>query len=290
MKKSACRSASSTCGPDPWEGIEQRYARGDRVKGRIASITDYGAFVELEPDVEGLIHITEMTWSRRLRHPSKAVKVGEEVACVVLKVSPEDRRVSLSLKQLNADPWQSLGEEFQVGKIVAGRVRNVTTYGAFVEIREGIDGLAHVSDLTWDSRVKNPKEVVRKGQEIKAVILHVDRKNRRLSLGLKQLEPDAWDSFLSKNAAGDKVPGLVTRVAKFGAFVEVAPGVEGLCHNSQIPRKARKGEQALQVGKRYPFEILRVNELDRKIGLRCESAAPLVVESNGSAEGADETS
>ena len=276
--------------PDPWEGIEQRYARGDRVKGRIASITDYGAFVELEPDVEGLIHITEMTWSRRLRHPSKAVKVGEEVACVVLKVSPEDRRVSLSLKQLNADPWQSLGEEFQVGKIVAGRVRNVTTYGAFVEIREGIDGLAHVSDLTWDSRVKNPKEVVRKGQEIKAVILHVDRKNRRLSLGLKQLEPDAWDSFLSKNAAGDKVPGLVTRVAKFGAFVEVAPGVEGLCHNSQIPRKARKGEQALQVGKRYPFEILRVNELDRKIGLRCESAAPLVVESNGSAEGADETS
>ncbi len=276
--------------PDPWEGIEQRYARGDQVKGRVASITDYGAFVELEPDVEGLIHITEMTWSRRLRHPSKAVKVGEEVACVVLKVSLDDRRIALSLKQLNPDPWQSLGEEFQVGKIVEGRVRNVTTYGAFVEIREGIDGLAHVSDLTWDNNVKNPKEIVRKGQEIKTVILHVDRKNRRLSLGLKQLEPDAWDSFLSENAAGDKVPGLVTRIAKFGAFVEVAPGVEGLCHNSQIPRKARKGGQALQVGKRYPFEILRVNELDRKIGLRCESAVPLAVESNGPAEGAAETS
>ncbi len=270
--------------PDPWEGIEQRYARGARVKGRVASITDYGIFVELGPNVEGLIHITEMTWSRRLRHPSKSVKVGEEVTCVVLKMSPEDRRISLSLKQLNPDPWQSLGEEFQVGKIVEGRVRNVTTYGAFVEIREGIDGLVHVSDLTRDSRVKNPKEIVRKGQEIKTVILNVDQKNRRLSLGVKQLEPDAWDSFFSEHATGDKVSGLVTRVAKFGAFVEVAPGVEGLCHNSQIPRNARKGRQALQVGKRYPFEILRVNELDRKIGLHCENAVPLTVESNGSAQ------
>ena len=275
--------------PDPWKGIEQRYGQGERVKGRVASITDYGAFVELEPDVEGLIHITEMSWSRRLRHPSKLLKAGEEVDCVVLKVNPEDRRISLSVKQLNPDPWQSLGEEFQVGKIVAGRVRNVTTYGAFVEIREGIDGLAHVSDLTWDSSVKNPKEVVRKGQEINTVILHVDRKNRRLSLGVKQLEPDAWDSFLSQNAAGDKVSGVVTRVAKFGAFVEVAPGVEGLCHNSQIPRKARKSRQALQVGKRYSFDILRVNELDRKIGLRCESTVPLAGEQQDAAPGAGQT-
>ena len=274
--------------PDPWEGIEQRYAKGSRVKGAVASINDYGAFVELERDVEGLIHITEMTWSRRLRHPSKTLKVGDEIECVVLKANPEERRISLSLKRLQPDPWQSLGEEFQVGKTVEGRVRNVTTYGAFVEIREGIDGLAHLSDMTWNSRIKSPKEIVRKGQEIKTVILHVDRKNRRLSLGIKQLEPDAWDTFLSENATGDKVAGLVTRIAKFGAFVEVAPGVEGLCHSSQIPRKARRGGQALQVGKRYLFAILRINESGRKIGLRCESAAPLEDEPQEPAEAAAE--
>ncbi len=262
--------------PDPWDAIEKRFAIGDRVKGRVASVTDYGAFLELEAGVEGLIHITEMTWSRRLRHPSKVVGVGQEVESVVLKVSPEDRRISLSLKQLNPDPWKSLGEEFQVGKIVEGRVRNVTTYGAFVEIREGIDGLVHISDLTWDTRVKNPKDAVRKGQDVKTVILHVDQKNRRLSLGVKQLEPDAWDTFLSENATGDIVTGQVTRIAKFGAFVEVALGVEGLCHNSQIPRSGKKGAPALQVGKRYKFEILRVNEIDRKIGLRCESSKALV--------------
>ena len=275
--------------PDPWEGIEQRYAKGSRVKGAVASISDYGAFVELERDVEGLIHITEMTWSRRLRHPSKTLKVGDEIECVVLKANPEDRRISLSLKRLQPDPWQSLGEEFQVGKTVEGRVRNVTTYGAFVEIREGIDGLAHLSDMTWNNRIKNPKEIVRKGQEIKTVILHVDRKNRRLSLGIKQLEPDAWDTFLSENATGDKVAGLVTRIAKFGAFVEVAPGVEGLCHSSQIPRKTRRGGQALQVGKRYLFAILRINESGRKIGLRCENAAPLEDEPQEPAEAAAET-
>ncbi len=262
--------------PDPWDAIEKRFAIGDRVKGRVASVTDYGAFLELEAGVEGLIHITEMTWSRRLRHPSKVVGVGQEVESVVLKVSPEDRRISLSLKQLNPDPWKSLGEEFQVGKIVEGRVRNVTTYGAFVEIREGIDGLVHVSDLTWDTRIKNPKDAVRKGQDVRTVILHVDQKNRRLSLGVKQLEPDAWDTFLSENATGDIVTGQVTRIAKFGAFVEVALGVEGLCHNSQIPRSGKKGVPGLQVGKRYKFEILRVNEIDRKIGLRCESSKALV--------------
>ena len=261
--------------PDPWDAIEERFALGDRVKGRVASVTDYGAFLELEPGVEGLIHITEMTWSRRLRHPSKVVTVGEDVESVVLKVSREDRRISLSLKQLNPDPWKALGEEFQVGKIVEGRIRNVTTYGAFVEIAEGIDGLVHVSDLTWDTRVKNPKDAIRKGQDVKTVILHVDEKNRRLSLGIKQLEPDAWDTFLSQHATGDTVTGQVTRIAKFGAFVEVGMGVEGLCHNSQIPRGGKKGSATLQVGRRYKFEILRINEIDRKIGLRCEDSEPL---------------
>jgi len=261
--------------PDPWDAIEERFALGDRVKGRVASVTDYGAFLELEPGVEGLIHITEMTLSRRLRHPSKVVTIDENVESVVLKVSREDRRISLSLKQLNPDPWQTLGEEFQVGKIVEGRILNVTTYGAFVEIAEGIDGLVHVSDLTWDTRVKNPKDAIRKGQDVKTVILRVDEKNRRLSLGIKQLEPDAWDTFLSQHATGDTVTGLVTRIAKFGAFVEVGMGVEGLCHNSQIPRGGKKGSATLQVGRRYQFEILRVNEIDRKIGLRCEDSEPL---------------
>lgn len=261
--------------PDPWDAIEERFTLGDRVKGRVASVTDYGAFLELEPGVEGLIHISEMTWSRRLRHPSKVVTVGKDIESVVLKVSREDRRISLSLKQLNPDPWQALGDEFQIGKIVEGRIRNVTTYGAFVEIAEGIDGLVHVSDLTWDTRVKNPKDAIRKGQDVKTVILHVDEKNRRLSLGIKQLEPDAWDAFLSQHATGDTVTGQVTRIAKFGAFVEVGMGVEGLCHNSQIPRGGKKGSATLQVGRRYQFEILRVNEIDRKIGLRCEDSEPL---------------
>lgn len=257
--------------PDPWITIADRYKEGDRITGKVASVTDYGAFVELEPGVEGLIHVSEIDWSRRPKHPSKTFTPGSATGAVVLGVKPADRRISLSFKRLAPDPWDQYGESLEVGLVVEGVVRRITTYGLFVEIVEGIEGLVHVSDLSWDTRNRNPREVARKGQKINTVILHVDTESRRLSLGVKQLEPDAWDTFLSQNAVGDTIPGLVRRLVKFGAFVELAPGVEGLCHRSQSPQ----GRHALQSGERYHFRILNVDEQSRRIGLRCDRAVPL---------------
>ena len=220
--------------PDPWETIGERYPKGSRAIGRVVSVTDYGAFVELEPGVEGLIHISEMTWSRRMKHPTKVVKAGDQVETVVLEVKPRERRVSLGIKQLEADPWTTVADRYAIGSVVEGRVRKLTDFGAFVEIEEGIDGLVHISDLSWTKRVKHPSEVVKKGQLVQAVILNIDAPNRRLSLGVKQLHPDAWESFFRAHQVGDVVRGRVCRACNFGVFVELAPGVEGLCHRSEI--------------------------------------------------------
>jgi len=260
---------------DPWATVEERFHEGDKVTGKVASVTDYGAFVELEPGVEGLIHITEMSWSKRLKHPSKVVQEGQEVDSVVLKVQPQQRRISLSLKQIEPDPWSAVGGSYQVGSVVEGRVRNVTTYGVFVEIDEGVDGLIHVSDLSWDSRVRNPKEVVKKGQQLRAVVLNVDIENRRMSLGVKQLEPDIWETFFTSHVIGEIVAGRPSRMVKFGAFVELAPGVEGLCHNSEMPARRGRGKGGLQVGKAYEFEIIKMDEFEKRVGLRCLSYDPL---------------
>lgn len=257
--------------PDPWISIGERMKKGDRVTGKVTSVTDYGAFVELEPGVEGLIHVTEIDWSRRPKHPSKTFSPGSETEALVLGVKPADHRVSLSFKRLTPDPWDQYGPSLEVGLVVEGTVRRITTYGLFVEIVEGIEGLVHVSDLSWDTRARNPRTAAQKGQSINTVILHTDVENRRLSLGLKQLEPDTWDTFLSQYAVGDTVPGEVRRLVKFGAFVELAPGVEGLCHRSQSPQ----GRNGLQAGLRYSFDILNVNESARRIGLRCRRAVPL---------------
>jgi len=255
--------------PDPWETAAERYPVGSRVVGRVMSITDYGAFVELEPGIEGLIHITEMTWSRRLKHPSKVVKVGDQVQAVVLSVQPAERRISLGIKQLEPDPWTTVEQRYSVGSIVEGRVRKLTDFGAFVEIEEGIDGLVHISDLSWSKRVKHPSEVLKKGQVVQAVVLHIDGANRRLSLGIKQLQPDAWETFFRSHQVGDVVRGRVTRAATFGVFVELAEGVEGLCHNSEIPGAAQrpKGEPPLEIGKEYDFKIIRLSEAEKRIGL-----------------------
>jgi small subunit ribosomal protein S1 len=255
--------------PDPWETAAERYPVGSRVVGRVMSITDYGAFVELEPGIEGLIHITEMTWSRRLKHPSKVVKVGDQVQAVVLSVQPAERRISLGIKQLEPDPWTTVEQRYSVGSIVEGRVRKLTDFGAFVEIEEGIDGLVHISDLSWSKRVKHPSEVLKKGQVVQAVVLHIDGANRRLSLGIKQLQPDAWETFFRSHQVGDVVRGRVTRAATFGVFVELAEGVEGLCHNSEIPGAAErpKGEPPLEIGKEYDFKIIRLSEAEKRIGL-----------------------
>jgi small subunit ribosomal protein S1 len=261
--------------PDPWDSIQERYPGGSKVIGRVVSVTDYGAFVELEPGVEGLIHISEMTWSRRMKHPSKVVKAGDQVEAVVLDVKPRERRVSLGIKQLEADPWTTVADRYAIGSVVEGRVRKLTDFGAFIEIEEGIDGLVHISDLSWTKRVKHPSEVVKKGQLVQAVILNIDAPNRRLSLGVKQLQPDAWESFFRAHQVGDVVRGRVCRACNFGVFVELAPGVEGLCHRSEIPTASdrRHDEPSLPIGEEMDFKVVKLNEPEKKIGLSIRALA-----------------
>jgi small subunit ribosomal protein S1 len=255
--------------PDPWEGVAQRYAVNQRVVGRIVNVTDYGAFVELEPGVEGLIHVTEMTWSRRMKHPAKVVSPGDQVEAVVLEVHAKDRRISLGLKQLEPNPWTTIEDRYSVGSVVEGRVRNMTDFGAFVEIEEGIDGLVHVSDLSWTKRIKHPSEVLRKGQIVQAVILAIDAKAHRLSLGIKQLQPDAWEKYFQTHHIGDMVHGRISRLAGFGAFIELAEGVEGLCHYSEVPGYTGRKSDELPIvaGQECDFKIIKMNEAEKKIGL-----------------------
>ncbi|MGA2120119.1 MAG: 30S ribosomal protein S1, partial [Bryobacteraceae bacterium] len=261
---------------NPWDSVAERYMVNSRVIGRVVNVTDYGAFVELEPGVEGLIHISEMTWSRRMKHPSKVVKPGDQVETVVLEVHPKERRISLGLKQLEANPWTTIDSRYSVGSVVEGRVRNMTEFGAFIEIEEGIDGLVHVSDLSWTKRVKHPSEALKKGQIVQAVILNIDSASHRLSLGIKQLQPDAWESYFQAHQVGDSVHGRVCRLASFGAFVELAEGVEGLCHFSEVPGyTGRRGSETppLTVGQEFDFKIVKMSEAEKKIGLSLKAAA-----------------
>ncbi len=252
--------------PDPWLDAEHRYPEGAHVQGRVISVTDYGAFVELEQGIEGLVHVSEMTWSKRMKHPSKLVNVGDHVECVVLNVNPTERRISLGMRQLAANPWDSLHEKFPVGMTVEGRVRNLTDFGAFIEIEDGIDGLVHVSNLSWTKRVKHPSEVLKKGDRVKAVVLAIEPDKRRLSLGVKQLQPDVWESFFQAHHVGDVVHGKVLRVAAFGAFVEIAEGVEGLCHKSEATDE--NGQPLhLEPGFEHDFKIIKMNPEEKKVGL-----------------------
>jgi small subunit ribosomal protein S1 len=263
-------------GPDPWETVAERYPLNAKVIGRVVNVTDYGAFVELEPGVEGLIHISEMTWSRRMKHPSKVVKPGDQVEAVILEVHSRDRRISLGLKQLEPNPWTTIDTRYSVGSVVEGRVRNMTDFGAFIEIEEGIDGLVHVSDLSWTKRVKHPSEVLKKGQTVQAVILNIDSASHRLSLGIKQLQPDAWESYFQTHQVGDTVHGRVCRLASFGAFVELAEGVEGLCHFSEVPGySGRRGheEPPLTIGQELDFKIIKMSEAEKKVGLSLRAVA-----------------
>src|ERR1700751_2089442 len=252
--------------PDPWLDAVERYPIGARVRGRILSVTDYGAFVELEQGIEGLVHVSEMTWSKRMKHPSKMVKPGDEVETVVLSVNPNDRRISLGMKQLLEKPWEHLAERYPAGAVVEGRVRNLTDFGAFIEIEDGIDGLVHVSNLSWTKRVKHPSEVLKKGDRVKTVVLGIDTDQRRLSLGVKQLQPDVWETFFSTRRVGDVLHGKVLRVASFGAFVEIAEGVEGLCHVSEAV-DAHGAPLRLEPGQEYDFKIIKMNPDEKKVGL-----------------------
>ena len=252
--------------PDPWLDATERYPIGAHVRGRVLSVTDYGAFVELEQGIEGLVHVSEMTWSKRMKHPSKLVKPGDEVETVILAVNPNDRRISLGMKQLLENPWEHLVERYPAGTNVEGRVRNLTDFGAFIEIEDGIDGLVHVSNLSWTKRVKHPSEVLKKGEKVKAVVLGVEPENRRLSLGIKQLQPDVWETFFAQHRVGDVVHGKVLRSAQFGSFVEIAEGVEGLCHVSEATDNHGTPVK-LDAGQEHEFKIIKMNADEKKVGL-----------------------
>jgi small subunit ribosomal protein S1 len=254
--------------PDPWSSVEERFPIGTRVAGRIASVADYGAFVELENGVEGLVHVSEMSWSKRVKHPSKIVNPGDNVEVEVLSVDPKARRISLGMKQIQENPWQTLHDRYQIGTRVHGRVRNLTDFGAFIEIEDGVDGLVHVSDISWSRRIKHPSEVLKKGQEIDAIITSIDTENRRLSLSIKDLEPNAWERFVNEHKPGDVVHGKIARFANFGAFVELDDNLEGLCHISELSdERVAKPEDVVQLGQEMEFKILRIDAESKKIGL-----------------------
>lgn len=254
--------------PDPWSSVEERFPISSRVSGRVASVADYGAFVELENGIEGLVHVSEMSWSKRVKHPSKLVNPGDQVEVEVLSVDPKGRRISLGMKQIQENPWQTLHERYQVGMRVHGRVRNLTDFGAFIEIEDGVDGLVHVSDISWSRRIKHPSEVLKKGQEIDAIITSIDTENRRLSLSIKDLEPNAWDKFVTEHVPGDVVRGKIARFANFGAFVELDDNLEGLCHISELSEeRVAKPEDVVQLGQEMDFKILRIDVESKKIGL-----------------------
>ena len=260
--------------PDPWESIEERFPPMTRITGKIASVTDYGAFVELEPGVEGLVHVSEMSWSKRVKHPSKLVNPGDTVDVEVLGVDAKARRISLGMKQVQENPWKTLSERYQVGARVHGRVRNLTDFGAFIEIEEGIDGLVHVSDISWSRRIKHPGEILKKGQQVDAVITGIDPDNRRMSLSMKDLEPNAWNEFVATHKPGDLVKGKIARFASFGAFVELGDNLEGLCHISELSEdRVAKPEDVVQLGQEMEFRILRIDAENKKIGLSSRAVA-----------------
>jgi len=251
---------------DPWSASIERYPVGVRVTGKVVSLTDYGAFIELEPGVEGLIHVSEMSWSKRVKHPSKILNVGDAVEAMVLGVDPGARRISLGLKQVETNPWHELAGKYPIGTTITGKVRNLTEFGAFVEVEEGIDGLIHISDMAW-SKIKHPSEVLKKGDTVEAQVLSIDAENQRLSLGLKQLQTGIWREFFDKNKVGEIVEGKVVRLTNFGAFVELADGIEGLIHVSEFD-SAQGGEKLeLTAGNNYQMKIIRLVPEERKIGL-----------------------
>ncbi|HEY7792173.1 MAG TPA: 30S ribosomal protein S1 [Vicinamibacterales bacterium] len=252
---------------DPWSIVSDRYPVGARVGGKVVSLTDYGAFVELEPGVEGLIHVSEMSWSKRVKHPSKILNVGDTVDAMVLGVDPTARRISLGLKQIESNPWNDLAEKYPVGAKIVGKVRNLTEFGAFVEVEEDIDGLIHISDMSWSKRIKHPSEVLKKGDKVEAMVLNIDAENQRLSLGLKQLATDIWDDFFTRHHLGDTIEGKVVRMTNFGAFVELDEGIEGLIHVSEFDEQAGGEKIELTVGESYPMKIIKLTPAERKIGL-----------------------
>jgi small subunit ribosomal protein S1 len=253
--------------PDPWLGIEERYPAGGKVKGKVVSITDYGAFVEIEEGLEGLVHISEIDWAPRPKHPSKYLSIGEMVETMVIKVDPVERKLSLSIKQCKPSPWQLIKERYEVGQRISGKVKSLTDFGVFVGLPEGIDGLIHISDLSWTKHVRHPSEILKKGQKIDAVILNIDADHEKIALGLKQLEPDPWkEKIPGQFRLGEEVNGKVLKITDFGIFLEMEGGVEGLIYSSEVIRPPAE-EPPIKEGDEIRARIIRIDTEERKIGL-----------------------
>jgi len=258
---------------DPWEGVPARYPVNARVSGKVMSVTDYGAFIKLEDGVEGLVHISEMTWNRKIKHPSKIVEVGDLVEAEVLSIDSENRRISLGMKQIEPNPWDIVAENYPIGSIIEGKVRTLTDFGAFVGLEEGIDGLIHVSDMSWTQKINHPSEVLKKGDTVRAVVLSVDKGRERLSLGLKQLTTNPWEELASKHPAGSVITGKVVNHADFGTFVELMEGVEGLIHVSEMDvEDGQKPEEAYPPGTEVTVKILNIDSEERKVSLSMKAA------------------
>ena len=254
--------------PDPWTKANENYPIGIRIRGKVVSLTDYGAFVEMEEGIEGLIHISEMSWTRKIRHPSQIVRVGDTVDAVVLNIDPPSKRVSLGLKQVEPNPWDIIGEKYPVGTTIEGKIKNITDFGIFIGIDEGIDGLVHISDISWTRRVKHPSELYRKEQEVQAVVLNIDKERERFSLGIKQLSPDPWEQVPEKYKPRTRITGTVTNVTDFGVFVELEEGIEGLIHVSEISKE--QGSNPLsrfKIDDVIQAKVINVSRQDKKIGL-----------------------
>ena len=253
---------------DPWHRADEKYPVGTRVKGKVVSVIDYGAFVEIEPGVEGLVHVSEMSWTKRVKHPSKLLNVGDQVEAMVLDIDPKAKRIALGMKQIEPNPWTLLEDKYPIGSVIKGQVKNVTDFGIFVGVEEGIDGLVHVSDLSWVKHVKHPGELFKKADEVEAVVLNIDVENERFSLGIKQLLQDPWETLSERLPVGSRAKGKVTKVTDFGAFVEIESGIEGLVHVSELreervenPRDVVKENEEIEV------KIIDINSTDRKIAL-----------------------
>jgi len=253
---------------DPWTAIDIKYPAASRHKGKVVNLTDYGAFVKLEEGVEGLVHVSEMSWLKRVKHPSAVVSVGQEVEVVVLNLDLQNKKISLGMKQTEADPWNTLEERLPIGSKVKGQVKSLTDYGAFVELEDGIEGLLHISDMSWTSNLKTPGDLVKKGDDVEVKVLNIDKEKRKISLGLKQLQPDPWEGIADRYTLGQKVETKILRTTNFGAFVELEPGVEGLIHISQLAETApAKVEDLVKPGETVTARVVKLALDERKIGL-----------------------
>jgi small subunit ribosomal protein S1 len=254
--------------PNPWETVDTKYPIGTKVKGTVVNLMPYGAFVELEKGVEGLLHISELSWTKKYNHPNELLAIGDRIEAQVLDVDKNNRKISLGLKQLESNPWVGVDAKYPVGTKVKGKIRNLTDYGAFVELEDGIDGLIHVSDISWTKRIGHPKDVFKKGEKVEAVILAVDSANRKISLGVRQLSADPWDEIATKSAPYSRMPGKVTKIANFGLFIEIAPDLEGLAHISEIDMaEGEKLEEKFKPGDELNVKVVKVDSMQRKIAL-----------------------